>query len=317
MLYKTHQKFAQLFGVVGLTTAFSSTILPTFTWGYSLSDNVLVGTLVLMGYSASTFGGEFPDIDSPTSVPARRYPLIHKIFRLFGVKHRGKFSHDFTSLAIFFSLLLAGAYTAFSRFWDSRSVMLGIALYLIIFYGREIGNDVAFKLSKNDAGRRRLRLPSILGGSLIVFIFFLFMGWFPVSSSPTSLLKVSSALKPMTYITIIFAWIGAYSHLFADMLTNEGVYIFWHKISPAKWVMRINKIPFLLPLITTGVSYYIGNIIGAIMGFVIGIFLQFMVAKTDLKTGSQYEKVVRRVVRLMLYPAFAILIYTAFGGVLQ
>lgn len=317
MLYKTHKKFAQLFGVAGLATAFSSSLIPTFDWSYGVTDNILVGTLILVGYSASTFGGEFPDIDSATSVPARRYPMLRNLFTLFGVRHRGKFSHDYITIALLFSAILAGAMALFKVFWDNWFVMLGLALYITYFYGREIGNELVFKYVKRDEKRKKLRMPFILVSALGVLIVLILMGWFPLTSNPTSLLRVTSALKPITYVTIIFAWIGAYSHLFADMLTNEGVYIFWHKISPARWVMRLNKIPFLVPVLFTVVGWLLGTYIGASTGLVLGLFLQYMIAKTDLKTGSPYEKVVRRFVKILLIPMTLLLIYTAFGGVLS
>lgn len=315
MLYKTHKKFAQLFGVVGLTTAFSSALMPTFDWGYSFSDNILVGTLIIMGYSAATFGGEFPDIDSHTSVPARRYPTIRRVFNAFGVKHRGKFSHDYVSLAIFFGLILGGAMLAFNLFWDRWAVMFPIGLYILHFYGREIGNELVFHFIRDGDKRKRMRRVVNLICMAVVGLLFIIMGWFPITSNPATLLQATSALKPITYVTIVFAWVGAYSHLFADMLTNEGVYIFWTRLSPAKWVMAINKVPFLLPLIITGIAWVLGGIIVGIIGFILGLFLQYMVTKTDLKTGSPYEKLVRRFVKLLLIPTTAVLIYTAFGGV--
>lgn len=314
MLYKTHQKFAQLFGVVGLTAAYASDILPTFSTSYNISDNVLIGTLIVMGYSASTFGGEFPDIDSPTSVPARRYPLIHKIFRVFGVKHRGKFSHDYASIALFFSIILVGLNFLMNNFWDNQEVMGVITAYFVMFYGREIGNEIAFSMSNNDRQRKKLRIPSILGGMVIVGVFFLMMGWLPLTSNPTTLLKSMNALKPIVNVTVIFAWIGAYSHLFADMLTNEGVYILGQRISPAKWVMRLNKVPFLIPVIMVGLGFALGGEVGAVASGAMGVFMQYIIAKTDLKTGSDYEKMVYKVVKLVLIPAVAVLIFTAFGG---
>lgn len=316
MLYKTHQKFAQVFGVTGLTVAFSSGMMPTFDAGYGLSDNLLIGAMILVGYSSSTFGGEFPDIDSATSVPARRYPTLRRLFKIFGVNHRGKFSHDFVSLGILFGALLLGAMLLFNLFWSNWVSMILLSCYIIYFYGREVGNELVFFLIKGEDNRKRMRMPAILVSAVAVAFLFMVMGWLPVSSSPSTLLRVSSALKPITYVTIIFVWIGAYSHLFADMLTNEGVYIFWRKISPAKWVMRLNKVPFLIPLLVGGLGWLAGQLIGAVLGLSLGLFMQYMVAKTDLKTGSEYEKVVRRIVKFLLIPMTLLLIYTAFGGVL-
>lgn len=316
MLYKTHKKFAQLFGVVGLTSAYASDLLPSFSMGYNISDNVLIGTLILVGYSASTFGGEFPDIDSPTSVPARRYPLIHKIFRLFGVKHRGKFSHDFASIGLFFGALLVLFNFLMNNFWDNQGVMLGLMTYFLIFYGREIGNELAFSLANNEKQRKKLRLVSILGGTILVSVFALMMGWLPLTDNPTTLLKSLNAMKPIINVTVIFAWIGAYSHLFADMLTNEGVYILGQRMSPAKWAMRLNKIPFLIPVLMTALGYFLGQDVGAVAFGAMGIFMQYIIRKTDLKTGSKYEKMVYKIVKIVLIPATAMLVFTAFGGAL-
>lgn len=317
MLYQTHKKFAQLFGVTGITYAFSTSLLPTFDWSYGVSDNILVGTLILMAYSASTFGGEFPDIDSATSIPARRYPFLRRVFKMFGIDHRGKFSHDFTSLAILFGSLMLLTWAIFTFFWNSWLAMLLVALYIIYFYGREIGNDLVFKMTRGEDARKRMRMPYIIVSALVVLVLFALMGWFPYSGGATTLLRASSALKPMMYTTVGFAWVGAYSHLFADMLTNEGVYLLWHKLSPARWVMRLNKIPFLIPLILLGLGWVFGDLVGAGIGLVVGLFLQFLIAKTDLKTGSEYEKLVRRLVKVLLVPAVALLIYTAFGGVVM
>lgn len=41
-------------------------------------------------------------LDSPGSIPARKHYFLQKLFKYGGVKHRGKFSHDFASLGLLF-----------------------------------------------------------------------------------------------------------------------------------------------------------------------------------------------------------------------
>lgn len=109
MLYPTHQKYGQVYGLVGASVGATMGLIPSVDYGNGFGN--MAGSLIMsvlyvaVCYKASIFGSEFPDIDSPGSIPARKHDLIQKLFKLFHVKHRGKFSHDFASLLIVFGSL--------------------------------------------------------------------------------------------------------------------------------------------------------------------------------------------------------------------
>lgn len=101
MLYNTHKKYGQVFGFVAmpLLVANELTVDTTSVMG--------MVAYVATAYTGAKFGAEFPDIDSATSKPAKKHPIIRKAFKSFGVKHRGKFSHDLVVQAIFWSILIS------------------------------------------------------------------------------------------------------------------------------------------------------------------------------------------------------------------
>lgn len=108
MLYPTHHRYGQVYGFGGAAIGAGLGLLPVINLSQATSFSGLIGDIIIallfvyVCYRGSVFGSEFPDIDSPGSIPARKHYLIQKIFKLFKVKHRGKFSHDFTSLLIVF-----------------------------------------------------------------------------------------------------------------------------------------------------------------------------------------------------------------------
>lgn len=106
MLYPTHKKYGQVYGLLAIPLAVSFGLIPEVNLGDSSSqivgDAILAMIYMWVAYSAALFGAEFPDIDSPGSIPAQRHPILKMMFKYGGVKHRGKFSHDFTSLGLLF-----------------------------------------------------------------------------------------------------------------------------------------------------------------------------------------------------------------------
>lgn len=106
MLYPTHKRYGQVFGLASIPLAVHMGMIPSVNLqddvGKVIGDFIVVMMYVMVAYRGALFGAEFPDIDSPGSIPARKHFIIQKWFRLFGVKHRGKFSHDFVSLGLLF-----------------------------------------------------------------------------------------------------------------------------------------------------------------------------------------------------------------------
>lgn len=108
MLYPTHHRYGQVYGLVGASIGAGIGLLPVINFSQATTISGLLGEIlvalmfVMACYRGSVFGAEFPDIDSPGSIPARKHFFLQKLFRFFKIKHRGKFSHDFTSLLIVF-----------------------------------------------------------------------------------------------------------------------------------------------------------------------------------------------------------------------
>jgi len=83
-------------------------------------------------------------------------------------------------------------------------------------------------------------LPVVLIMSFIgVFDLSNIFGNVNISQAMVSAMIIVTSLKIFTVFTIV----GAYSHLFADMLTKSGVSIFFKRISPMGIVSKFRKIP--------------------------------------------------------------------------
>ena len=124
MLYNTHKKYGQLFGLGGLAVA---GVTGTF-------DEVgLLGTLVGVGVAmaGSKFGAEFPDIDSKQSKPAQKHKIHRSIFETFGVKHRGRFSHYVVVQTLFWSLILFVANMLMGMVEVPEFVSFYVGLYIL------------------------------------------------------------------------------------------------------------------------------------------------------------------------------------------
>ena len=306
MLYKTHQKYGTLSGLIGIPIAVTTGLLPVVTLGMRFSDAILTITLVTIAMISASFGAEFPDCDSyggrmkngemkKGSIPSQKHPFISKMFRAFGVKHRGKFSHDYASLALFFGICL------FISTWFTKLLVHKVAngsslfatisqlliIYIAYLVSADIVNKYKFKIRKGKLGLLEgLAFTGILFVSLVVLIM---MGGFinPLLIASTTVgMKSSILLTAIVKVFVIFTWIGAYSHLFADMMTNEGVNIFGKRLAPAKLVLKIKKLPL------------------------IGKWL----LQTDLKTGSAYEDMCNLIVTILCVPAIVLAFIAITGG---
>ena len=124
MLYNTHKKYGQLFGLGALGIAGS---VGTF------DELGVIGTLgaVVVAMTASKFGAEFPDIDSKQSKPAQKHKILRSIFEAFGVKHRGRFSHDVVVQTLFWSLILFIANMLMNMVVVPELVSFYVGLYIV------------------------------------------------------------------------------------------------------------------------------------------------------------------------------------------
>lgn len=108
MLYETHKRYGQVAGLVMLPVAVSTGIVDLdMNFGFEgfVSEVLVVLFYAFIALKASMFGAEFPDLDSPGSTPSRKHKILSSMFKISGVKHRGKFSHDFVSQTILWGII--------------------------------------------------------------------------------------------------------------------------------------------------------------------------------------------------------------------
>lgn len=336
MLYKTHQRYGLLSGLLGIPLFVSIGLIPIITKSMRFSDTILVLLIILYSNIFSLFGSEYPDCDSyggkmangemkKGSIPSQKHPLISKIFRLCGVKHRGKYSHDYASIGFFFGGLWVLQHFLLEIFQNRLVASNGgtyafifqiIALWLLWFLSKEISAKYKFhKKNKNKPNAQIIYITMTISILICLYLLTTTLGFTSFNFyNVQSAYKTAIFVRTIMSITILFTWIGAYSHLFADMMTNEGVYCFGFKIAPAKIVLKVEKFKILPSLIFGGIGFYLGQINGMILGIVIGIAVYLSIAKTDLKTGSAYEDACFMVVTVLCIPSLVLAIISISGG---
>lgn len=303
MMYPTHKRMGILWGMIALPLGVMLGIVPVITMEMTGLELFMVGMSSYLGIRGALFGARFPDIDSPTSRPRKMHPIIGMIFDTFNVKHRGKYSHDFFSIGLTFGILYFIVAVIGERFVQGvvsgNTVLVTVAyLSFIIFiwvisasmvdFILWVANKLNNKLLWARVNARRVRI-----GVIILLITLIFL-WFSGVYNPLDLItkgEKSRAIKnAMLLVTsfkiyILFTLVGAYSHLFADMLTKSGVSIFFIRISPMKVVSGVRKIP----------------VIGKIL------------VPLEPKTGGAWEGLVKYIVTLLIIPATVIASMVIFG----
>lgn len=176
MMYKTHKEVGKVFFIVSLPIAIQTGLIPSI---FSSMGNGVVQTLktliylittLVVGYHGAIWGAGYPDLDSQGSTPDRRNPILGKIIRAFGVKHRGKFSHSL----------------------DSITLTFGIVLLTV-----------------------RNLLPLVILNSAFKDI------------AIVELFLKNGIINGLVQVWIMFAYVGAISHLFGDASTKSGIRIFF------------------------------------------------------------------------------------------
>lgn len=306
MLYPTHKKYGILWGLLMIPVAVLIGLIPIVTMDMRNGDLLLIMLACYMGMRGALFGARFPDIDSPGSIPARRHPHIRKVFAFFNIKHRGKFSHDYISIGVVFILLYQVVSVSGVRLLEVVSegngfIITGVYLATIVFVYM-VGLDIVgfFQWVANKMKNKRMwvilekRRFLIALTNVVWLIAVLVIGGFvDIQEIVRGNVSMASALMSGTVLVVsfkvyvLFAWAGAYSHLFADMTTKSGVSIFGMKVAPAQVVLKIKKIP------------------------VIGRLL----VPTEFKTGSQWENYNRAVITGLCVPAciLAFMVLTGFN----
>lgn len=288
-----------------IPVAVSIGIIPVVTSEMRNGDLLLIIMAVYMGMRGALFGARFPDIDSPGSIPARRHPHIRKVFEFFNIKHRGKFSHDFVTIGVLFYILYrvvnAVGVTVLAKVADGGGlVTTGVYVATVIFvylvgldivvFFQWVANKVKNKRMWVLLEKRRFILALTNVGWLMAVL--IISGTVNVRDVFTGNVSTATALMSGTMLVVsfkvyvLFAWAGAYSHLFADMTTKSGVSIFGLKLAPAQVVLKIKKVPLIGKLLVP----------------------------TEFKTGSKWEDFNRAVITGLCFPAtlLAFMVLTGF-----
>lgn len=289
MLYKTHKKFGYVFGYIALILSFINGWLVSVNQVRGFHNQVMVFLLVYTAIRGSVFGASFPDIDSKGSVPARHYPFLRRVFKAFNIKHRGHVSHDYVSITIIFGATLYGVQQLLKFGNTNKWVMLLLSIYVCYNFSRDILNNVIFHLVRDKQKRRvylRVLKPLL---AVVIYVVFIFLGFIRLGVSPSSLVATSNFVAPILRVWIIFGWVGSISHLFADMLTNDGVHFLGFDIAPAKIVLLVKKLPFIG-------KHLLAN---------------------NMKTGSSYEDGWNLIVTVLIVPLFILVVFGVFGGDVQ
>lgn len=298
MLYPTHQRFGILWGLLSFPLGVTVGTVPVIAMGMPANDLFMLIVCLYIGMRGALFGAEFPDIDSKSSIPRKKHPLIGRIFDATGVKHRGKYSHDFLSIGLTFGImyiLVAVVGDHFINEVATGNTIAGVIAYagLLIFVWVLAMNSIDFVLwianTMNNkkmwaiVNKNRIKYGAIVGVLLMVILFFsgvisvkALMGGVEINQSLPAAIMLVASFK----VYIAFALAGAYSHLFADMLTKSGVSIFFKKLAPMAVISNVRKIP------------KVGK----------------MLVPLDPKTGGEYENKVRLIVTIICIPATVIAI---------
>lgn len=303
MLYPTHKRFGVLWGLLAFPLGVLIGLVPVISSKMTGIEFFMVIMSSYVGMRGALFGARFPDIDSHTSRPRKMHPIIGRVFDAFGVKHRGKYSHDFFSIGLTFVVLyfivaIAGdrvvqTVATGSQFISTIAYMTFIVfIWIIAISAVDLVLWVANKMKNKRMWARVNARRFIFGVMIAVPLFFIL--WISGVYSPLDIIsgvdKQRSIMNVMLLVTsmkvyIAFALVGAYSHLFADMLTKSGVSIFFIPISPMGVIANIRKIP----------------VIGKI------------VVPLDPKTGGRWEDLVRYIVTIMCLPASIIAVMAVIG----
>lgn len=303
MLYPTHQKYGILFGILTIPVIVLLGFIPTISPTMRPVDIVTILLACFVGIGGALFGARFPDIDSPTSIPARRHPIIRKIFAFFKIKHRGKYSHDYATIGATFLV----AYLVVAKGGEKllHGVAIGntvvnylvyvISLGVLYLIAQDIIDFVQWlgkkfkqkKLVEFAETKRVIGSIAIVAGTVVLMVVsgLLDISAMMAGNDITGALTLTTIATVVLKVYVIMAWSGAYSHLFADMTTKEGVRFFGIRMAPAQVMLKVKKVPLIGKLLIP----------------------------TDFKTGSSWEDFNARVVKIACIPSAFIAVLMVFG----
>lgn len=122
MMHKTHIKIGQTLYIASIPLLTKVGLMPDIVGALKGGDSntialgaVAFGASAFVGFHGASWGAGAPDIDQPTSIPAKKNPLISKTFQALGVKHRGKLTHSMDSVTLIFLIMYLAVVGIFSK----------------------------------------------------------------------------------------------------------------------------------------------------------------------------------------------------------
>lgn len=140
MMYDTHKRYGQVAGIVALPVAVNYGVVDFggVTSGSMVdmmsSGMVMAVITLIVAFFGVKFGAEFPDIDSYNSKAAKHHRILREVFKAAGVKHRGRFTHDFvvqTAMwaAIYYGVTLLGDVAVGSALFVTIVAMMKVYVF--------------------------------------------------------------------------------------------------------------------------------------------------------------------------------------------
>lgn len=197
MLYDTHKRYGQVAGILAVPVVVESglvnykdVLVDNFVgFDATIVSYVVMALMLVIAYKASLFGAEFPDIDSPGSKAAQRNRILSHVFKAFGVKHRGKFSHDFVVQTAFWGLILVGVIYAGENLIESSLLLVGVELVKVFVLFTWVGvmsHLIADAMTADGvwfACVVKIRFMPVFVRKINVFGWKPFKSWFTTASS--------------------------------------------------------------------------------------------------------------------------------------
>lgn len=262
MLFPTHKRAGIAFGAASSLAIIGAGIYANQMSDKDLVLNTAVCTLLII--KGGMFGAEFPDCDSPRSLPTQHYPWINYIFRLCHVNHRGKFSHSILSATLFWSALAVLMSSLVMIGSKDGNLVLLVQMFIVLQLATIIKeilllldglfNSKVMQLigllpfleyiatADDDYARQAGYKKPNQTKKIVFFILSIIL------ASPLITILGDTQKDLMIYILmfILGCYVGHVSHWFCDLSTKAGVWVGWKtQIKPIKF---LSHIPIFGPL---------------------------------------------------------------------
>lgn len=222
MLYDTHKRYGQVAGIVMLPVAVGAGVMEvgSVELSESFGGGSFVNILTMLAYvfialKGSVFGAGFPDLDSPGSKPAQNYKLLAKLFRLFGVKHRGKFSHDILTQSVLWGIVYGTVIFVGDVYVVGEVEMFILSVvkvYVFFAYVGVLSHLIADAMTVEGvwfAGKIKVRFMPVFIRKVGVGSWKPFKSWFTTSSVWNDInYKVMTFMVPVSAVVVTVMFLG-------------------------------------------------------------------------------------------------------------